>query len=102
LAAFAKVLDPVTVTDRIVPFVVKASQDLTWNVRKILADTLSSFSGNTTSKVREEVFVDICDKLLADNSQWVANSMKESLGSFMASFSQNEYVRDYNFPNKDS
>lgn len=65
-------------------------KDQVWAIRKVCADIFSSFAVKCRRKTREEVLTEYFIRLLDDNSRWVKISAYKSLGSFIATFSQDK------------
>lgn len=61
-------------------------KDQVWAIRKVCADSFSSFSLRCTREIREDVLTDYFIRLLDDNSRWVKISAYKSLGPFIATF----------------
>jgi len=60
--------------------------DQVWAIRKVCADSFSTFALKCSRKTREEILTESFIRLLNDNSRWVKISAYKSLGPFIATF----------------
>lgn len=60
--------------------------DQVWAIRKVCADSFSTFALKCSRRTREEILTESFVRLLNDNSRWVKISAYKSLGPFIATF----------------
>jgi hypothetical protein len=60
--------------------------DQVWAIRKVCADSFSTFALKCSRKTREDILTESFIRLLNDNSRWVKISAYKSLGPFIATF----------------
>lgn len=94
ITEIANIVSTQEVEQFLIPHFCEFMKDQVWAIRKLCADTFPMFAVKCRRRTRENQLTDCFIKLLDDNSRWVKISAYKSLGSFIATFSQDNLSKE--------
>ncbi|XP_065339347.1 serine/threonine-protein phosphatase 4 regulatory subunit 1-like isoform X2 [Cloeon dipterum] len=92
---FAAVFGPSKTEEMLLVSFLRLCQDSEWAVRKACAEVFTSVSHAVSLAKRRSTLAATFHHLLRDESRWVQVAAFQSLGSFIASFTQQQHASDH-------
>lgn len=86
LGEFAQTISDEEVEEYLLDHFIEFIKDQVWAIRKVCAEIFSTIAQKCSLKTRKDILTEHFIKLLDDSSRWVKISAYKTLGSFIATF----------------